>query len=33
MRRFPIDSLLLSVIIDRLCKVNDSAKSHAEITG
>ncbi len=33
MRRFPIDSLLISVIIDRLCSVKNNAKSHAVITG
>ncbi len=33
MRSLPIASLLTSAMLDRLCSVNDSAKSHAEIAG
>ena len=32
MRRLPIASLLTSAMLDRLCSVKNSAKSHAVIT-
>lgn len=33
MRSFSVVSLLSSVIIDRLCRVSNNAKSHAENAG
>ncbi len=32
MRRLPIANLLTSAMLDRLCSVRNSAKSHAVIT-